>query len=158
LSTDDDNKKAMKIFVSDRGGAAVEFALILPVLILILFGIVEFSLIMYDKAVITNASREGARQGIIYRAIGGVYSPLSVAEIQTAVLNYLNRSHLYCLTNPPPVPNVEALPDTPSPRMLTVRVTYRYNFLIIHNIPGVNMVNHVDLASETVMRMEPDGT
>jgi len=155
---DDDRKQAMKIFVSARGGSAVEFALILPVLILILFGIVEFSLIMYDKAVITNASREGARQGIIYRAVGGVYSPLTVTEIQTAVVNYLNRSHLYCLRNPPPVPSVEPLPDTPSPRMLTVRVTYQYNFLIIPNIPGVNMVNHVDLTSETVMRMEPDGT
>jgi TadE-like protein len=147
----------MKIFVSTKGGAAVEFALILPVLILILFGIVEFSLIMYDKAVITNASREGARQGIIYRADGGVYSPLTVAEIQTAVMNYLNSSHLYCLRTPLD-PIVEPLPDTPSLRMLTVRVTYRYNFLIIPNIPGVNMVDHVDLTSETVIRMESDGT
>ncbi len=148
----------MKIFVSTKGGAAVEFALILPVLILILFGIVEFSLIMYDKAVITNASREGARQGIIYRAVGGVYTPLTVAEIQTAVMNYLNSSHLYSLRTPLPDPIVEPLPDTPSLRMLTVRVTFQYNFLIIPNIPGVNIVDHVDLTSETVMRMEPDGT
>jgi hypothetical protein len=141
-----------------RGGSAVEFALILPVLILILFGIVEFSLIMYDKAVITNASREGARQGIIYRTNNGEYSPMTAAEIQTAVNNYLDSSHLYCLTNPQPVPSVVALPNTPLPRMLTVRVTYPYNFLIIPNIPGVNIVDQLNLASETVMRMEPDGT
>lgn len=44
----------------------VEFAIILPVLMLILCGIVEFALIMYDKAVITNLSREGARFASLY--------------------------------------------------------------------------------------------
>ena len=41
--------------------AAVEFALVLPVLLLILFGIINFGTLMYDQAVITNAAREGAR-------------------------------------------------------------------------------------------------
>lgn len=45
----------------------VEFAIILPVLILFLFGIVEFGLLLYNQQVITNASREGARFGIVYR-------------------------------------------------------------------------------------------
>lgn len=148
----------MNLSLNEKGGSAVEFALILPVLILILFGIVEFSLIMYDKAVITNASREGARQGIVYRTdADGEYSPLTEDEIRTSVVNYLNSSHLLCLTNSPPVPSVAALPDTP-PGMLTVRVTYRYDFLIIPHIPGVDMVDHVDLDSETVMRMEPSGS
>ena len=49
-----------------RGAAAVEFAIVLLPLVLILFGIVEFSLIMYDKAQITNASREGARFGAAF--------------------------------------------------------------------------------------------
>ena len=51
---------------NQRGASAVEFALILPILICVLFGIVEFGLLMYDKAVITNASREGARAGIVF--------------------------------------------------------------------------------------------
>jgi len=41
-----------------KGASAVEFAIILPILILILFGIIEFSILFYDKAVITNASRD----------------------------------------------------------------------------------------------------
>lgn len=44
-----------------RGVAAVEFAFILPVLLLLLFGIINFGLLMYDLSVVTNAAREGAR-------------------------------------------------------------------------------------------------
>lgn len=47
------------------GTAAVEFALVLPLLLLIIFGIIEFSLALYDKALITNASREAARYGVV---------------------------------------------------------------------------------------------
>ena len=52
---------------NDRGGSLIEFVLIAWVLFLILFGIMEFGLIMYNQAVITNASREGARYGIVSR-------------------------------------------------------------------------------------------
>jgi Flp pilus assembly protein TadG len=50
---------------SQKGVAAVEFALVLPLLVLLIFGIIEFSLLMFNKQVITNASREGARAGIV---------------------------------------------------------------------------------------------
>ena len=51
-----------KWLIQQRDGvAAVEFALVLPLLLLILFGIINFGTLMYDQAVITNAAREGAR-------------------------------------------------------------------------------------------------
>ncbi len=53
---------------SDHGASAVEFALVLPVLMLLTFGIIEFGVLLFDKAVITNASREGARMGIVFVA------------------------------------------------------------------------------------------
>ena len=72
----------MTAWRNHRGASAVEFALILPLLIVILFGIVEFGLLMYNKAVITNASREGARAGI-------VFSPRpNVPDIKQVVRNY----------------------------------------------------------------------
>jgi hypothetical protein len=46
---------------SERGAAAVEFALILPVLLLILFGIIEYSLAYHDDLSVTAATRAGAR-------------------------------------------------------------------------------------------------
>jgi Flp pilus assembly protein TadG len=48
-----------------QGAAVIEFALILPLLLLLLIGGIDMSLALYDKAVITNASREGARAGIV---------------------------------------------------------------------------------------------
>lgn len=51
-----------------QGGAtAVEFALVLPILLLLVFAILEFGLVLYNKAVITNASREAARYGVVMR-------------------------------------------------------------------------------------------
>ncbi len=46
---------------NERGASTVELAIILPVLILILFGIFEFGLAYRDYLAITHAAREGAR-------------------------------------------------------------------------------------------------
>ncbi|MGA9146891.1 MAG: TadE/TadG family type IV pilus assembly protein [Candidatus Nanopelagicales bacterium] len=45
----------------DRGAVAVEAALIFPVLVLMLFGIVEFSLFLRDHVALSAAVRSGAR-------------------------------------------------------------------------------------------------
>lgn len=45
----------------ERGAAAVEMAIVLPLLLLIIGGIVDFGRAYYLNSVITNASREGAR-------------------------------------------------------------------------------------------------
>ena len=46
---------------SERGAAAVEFALVLPVLILLLFGIIEFGAAYNAQILVTNAAREATR-------------------------------------------------------------------------------------------------
>ena len=70
-----------------RGMAAVELALVLPLFLVMVFGMVEFSLMLYDKAVITNASREAARAGIV------ASSPkLTMGQIQMVATNYCNTS------------------------------------------------------------------
>ncbi|MCY1443073.1 TadE-like protein [compost metagenome] len=51
-----------------QGLAAIELSLVLPVLFLILFLIMEFSIALYNKAIITNASREAARAGIVLKS------------------------------------------------------------------------------------------
>lgn len=45
----------------DRGAAAVEFALVLPVLLLILFGIIDFGRALNAQITLTNAARAGAQ-------------------------------------------------------------------------------------------------
>ncbi|MET4637102.1 TadE family type IV pilus minor pilin [Mycetocola sp. 2940] len=50
-----------RISRSEDGAAAVEFALVLPVLILLILGLIEFSLVFNTQISLTNAAREGAR-------------------------------------------------------------------------------------------------
>ena len=45
----------------DRGAAAVEFALLLPVLLLLVFGIIDFGRALNAQITLTQAAREGAR-------------------------------------------------------------------------------------------------
>lgn len=52
----------------DRGAAAVEFALVLPVLILLLLGLVEFSRVYNIQISLSNAAREGARTMAIHNS------------------------------------------------------------------------------------------
>lgn len=45
----------------DRGAAAVELALLLPVLLMIVFGIIDFGRMLNAQITLTEAAREGAR-------------------------------------------------------------------------------------------------
>jgi Flp pilus assembly protein TadG len=51
---------------AEQGSAVVEFALVLPILLLIVFGIINFGVLLYNQSVITNAAREGARWAAIH--------------------------------------------------------------------------------------------
>ena len=51
---------------SERAQALVEYALILPILLLPLFGIIELGMVVFSRSTIANAAREGARYGMIH--------------------------------------------------------------------------------------------
>ena len=68
----------------------VEFALVFPVLMLLLFGVIDFGRIFHVLIAISNAAREGARYGMMYGidTAGGIYtineSVIDAAAIQEA--------------------------------------------------------------------------
>src|SRR5689334_15249863 len=49
----------------DRGAAAVEFALVVPVLLMILFGIIDYGLLFNNSLSVKQGVREAARQGVV---------------------------------------------------------------------------------------------
>jgi Flp pilus assembly protein TadG len=50
---------------TDQGSAAVEFALVLPVLVLILFGIIDFGRMLNARITLSQAAHEGARAAAV---------------------------------------------------------------------------------------------
>jgi len=49
-----------------KGTSLVEFALVLPILTITMLGIVQFGLILFVRAAVDNAAREGARYGTVH--------------------------------------------------------------------------------------------
>jgi Flp pilus assembly protein TadG len=106
---------------AQRGAAAVEFALVLPVLLAVLMGVVEMGLALYDKAVLTHASREGARAGIVLRN-----PKLSTSEISAIVLQRTQASLISLMPANPP--QVTVLQSSPAAYPNTLQVTVQYTF------------------------------
>ena len=130
----------------ERGAAAVEFALILPVLVLILFGIIEFGLLLYDQQVITNASREGARAGIVQAA-----TRPNATAITSVVTGYTG-NYLITFAGGTVNPSV-TLPMGACASFgtsLEVSVTYQYTFLVLKNLGFTGPL----LTANTTMRCE----
>ena len=106
---------------SQHGAAVVEFALILPILLGLLIGGIDLSLALYDKTVITNASREGARAGIVARN-----PPLSDAQIRHVVHQYAQSALVSLGANPaPPTVLIQKGSLSGDP---TLQVTVLYTF------------------------------
>ena len=131
----------------ERGAALVELAMVLPFLLLILVGIIEFGLLFYNQQVLTNASREGARAGI---------SHLPAYNIAIIVENYSHDRLLTFGAGPNVDPdNVDVDPPDPVTadfaEELTVSIIYDYTFLVPELLGfGTSM----QLNAETVMNME----
>lgn len=51
-----------------RGAAIVEFAVVLPLLLILLFGIIEFGWVFMVRQTLTNAAREGVRVAVLQTA------------------------------------------------------------------------------------------
>ena len=58
--------RRFKIFSRCEGAVAVEFAILLPVFVLLVFGSMDIGHAFYMKQMVSNASREGARYGARY--------------------------------------------------------------------------------------------
>jgi len=127
---------------SESGASAVEFALLLPILMMILFGIIEFGMALYRQAILTNASREGARLGIVQSipAIG-------TGQINVAIDNYLTAAGIPAANV---TRNIVAGGITGSPVQVTLTLPYTYSVL-----PGLTSIAPtINLTAQTVMRHE----
>ena len=130
------------IFNKDKGATAVELAIILPLVLIIIFGIIEFSLLLYNKNIITHATREGARVGVVYSQPRITFSQIQNEVNQyigdrlisfsssnnATVRTFLDESSGFDLTN---TQNLICPSFPGSNAKLKVLVNYEYTFLFL---------------------------
>ena len=152
-----------RIFWRDEKGAAtVEFALVAILFLVIVFGIIEFGILMFDKHILTNASREGARAGVVMRM-----PRVPDVEIQNIVRNYAEE-HMVgfgpsSTLDFGPWPEEPELKDRYSifplepdrigetfGKPLIITVKYPFNFLVLSSFG----LGPITLKAQTIMLME----
>ncbi|MFT5728447.1 MAG: Flp pilus assembly protein TadG [Desulforhopalus sp.] len=165
----------------EKGATLVEFVLVLPLLLLFTFAIIEFGILMYDKAMITLGSREAARAAIVWRpnnaplptfldttaievvadnflGVVGLKPPsrlISFGDETTSlgpyVIQWSSDKDNWPVITSPPVA-MTFDPDTHE--YMRVIIQYRYDWLVLQALWFIGFPEGLNLAGETIMRME----
>lgn len=127
------------MFKQRKGQSLVETALILPVILLILTGIIDFGLLFNNYIIIANASREVARQVVVGK------TDIQINTVFDNMTSTLDKTKLNISISP-------SYSNRHRDDEITVTVTFSHSLItpIIQNL----IPNPFNLESKTVMRME----
>jgi Flp pilus assembly protein TadG len=118
----------------ENGQVAVEAALVLPIVLFVLFAVVDFGITLSHWLTLTDAVRAGARQGAVCHA-----STTSIESVVRQAAADLDQSKL----------SVSAGGCPPTGSAITVSATYPYSI----NVMGF-VVKSGNLTSQTTERVE----
>ncbi|HYN08001.1 MAG TPA: TadE/TadG family type IV pilus assembly protein [Vicinamibacterales bacterium] len=146
-------RRRLARFASDKGAELIEMALVLPILLMIFAGIIDFGFMFQRYEVLTNAAREGARMGTL--------PGYSTTDVVNRVESYLFTSGL---TDTHPTPIV--LPGTATVGSgtidtVTVIVWYHSQFTNLGPIAalvGGSGWTSITLKAASTMRLETPAT
>lgn len=124
---------------SIKGQSLVEFALVLPVLLLLLLGIMEFGLMFSNKLTLVNAAREGARYGAVHHIDSDFNAKVNSRIKSTAVGLNLTDSQITV--------NVDNTSGN-----ISVKLTY--GFTVLDPITSAIVGNSIALSASAVMALE----
>ena len=127
--------------------AMVEFVIILPVLLMLVFAIIEFGVLFGKWQTLSNAAREGARTAVVFRS--GCNASAVEAEVRQRVKDYAAPLGIALTDGEISVSGVCGASNTSS----TVSVTLPYTFKVL---PGfaTSVSPSIDLVGNSVMRNE----
>ena len=125
----------------EQGQALVEFTVILPVLLLVLYGIFQFGVAFNDYIQVTSAAREAARKAAVSRSLGAAAATTAAVSAAKATAPDLHLADSQITVTPSN--NWQQGSD------VTVTVKYPYNIDILGRIVGAG-----NLTSSTTMRIE----
>jgi Flp pilus assembly protein TadG len=121
----------------------VEFAIVAPVFVLFVFGMIEYGRMVMVQQILTNASREGARVAVLEGA--------SAADIEAAIIEYCEAGHV-----PVTADNVTIDPEDPADAAYgdPVSVTVGVAFQNVSWLPSPMYLGAAELSASSVMRKE----
>ena len=127
----------------ERGQALVEFALVLPIFLILVLGIVDFGWALRSWITVTNSAREGARMG----AVGATCDDIKQRAVDTSA-DLLTLSDVT-------VENCRGDPGT----SVVVTVTYDYSFItplggLLTTFTGGSLPSTITMTSSSDMRIE----
>jgi len=123
---------------SEQGQSMTEFALVLPVLALILFAVLQFGIVFNNYVTLTDAARAGARRAAVSRQ-----DPNRDSAVITAVKNSASDLDLSKLSVPPPSSTWDPGSD------VTVTASYPYSISLLGLV-----VKSGSLTTKTTERVE----
>ncbi len=124
-----------------RGAAVVEFALVAPVFMLLVFGMIEYGRMVMVQQILTNASREGARRAVL--------DGVATSEVQTSVENYLTDASISGATI-----TVTSVPAVPPDYADSMTVSVAIPFSQVSWLPSPMFLGSQTLTATTTMRRE----
>jgi Flp pilus assembly protein TadG len=140
---------------SERGAELVEFAFILPLLLLVCVGIIDFGFLFRDYEVLTNAAREGARLSSLVRGSlddPGTYGEQDIADRVAAYVAGAGLRGTAATTVTP----VDIVVGSRTAKGFEVRTTYPHEFLFLGPIAAFFGASFgtIDLTASSTMRQE----
>ena len=126
----DQVRRLIRRFCGEEAAQLVEFALVLPMLLLVVLGIAEFGFIFQRYEVVTNAAREGARMAVL--------PGYTTADVTARVRVYVSNGRVpTTVTNPNIVVTDVTIPvgaGLPSINAKRVTVTYTHGYTFLPKI------------------------
>ena len=123
-----------------RGQGLVEFALIVPIFVILLFGMIEFGRAWMTKNILTGAAREAVR---IYAVI-----PYDNVVAESRAVNILSSAGLDSNRW-----TISIYSDPVDNNIMRTDVSYNFPVFIVGLIPGLS-TNNILLSTSTTMRRE----
>jgi len=142
---------------SERSQSLVEFSLVLPVLLLLALGIVDFAMGFKSYVELTNATREGARYAIVGNP-AGVYPTDCTGSDEGNVVSRVCKSAALPVADMTDVSVTYPNGQTPGDSVV-VSADYRYDLItplssIMTLVTGGEFAGYFDLSSSSDMRLE----
>jgi Flp pilus assembly protein TadG len=146
----------MKSIRFSSGQTLIEFALVFPLILLLVVVFIDLGRIVYFHSALTNAAREGARYAIVHRF---PTNSQRLSEVRQQVANYsvalvINPTDISVYCNR----DTTQIPDFPCSDYVTVHASVVVKPMVPFMALIIGTGNNFTITAESTMHMTPYGS